>query len=205
MNRVLHKNGLVILTIAMVLTFAGCSSSPQVTRMDVAEVKDISGAWNDTDSQQVSEEMIKDVLGRAWLEEFARKQKGQPAVIVGEVANLSHEHINVNTFVADMERALINSSKVQFVASSTERKEVRSERKDQDLHASEATRKPMGQELGADFMLKGTINTIIDSSGKTQVRYYQVDLTLISLADNRKVWVGQKKIKKLVERSNLRF
>ncbi|MDH4284259.1 MAG: penicillin-binding protein activator LpoB [Gallionellaceae bacterium] len=205
MSRALHKNGLAILTIAIALTFAGCSSSPQVTRMDAAEVKDLSGAWNDTDSQQVSEEMIRDVLGRAWLEEFARKQKGQPAVIVGEVANLSHEHINVNTFVADMERALINSSKVQFVASSTERKEVRSERKDQDLHASEATRKPMGQELGADFMLKGTINTIIDASGKTQVRYYQVDLTLISLADNRKVWVGQKKIKKLVERSNLRF
>jgi hypothetical protein len=37
------------------------------------------------------------------------------------------------------------------------------------------------------------------------VRYYQVDLNLISLADNRKVWQGQKKIKKLVERSNLRF
>jgi hypothetical protein len=63
----------------------------------------------------------------------------------------------------------------------------------------------MGQETGADFMLKGTINTIIDVSGSTQVRYYQVDLTLISLADNRKVWVGQKKIKKLVERSQLRF
>jgi len=104
-----------------------------------------------------------------------------------------------------MERALINSDKVVFVASSTERQEVRDERMDQDLNASEATRKAMGQETGADFMLKGTINTIIDASGKTQVRFYQVDLTLISLVDNRKVWVGQKKIKKLVERSNLRF
>jgi hypothetical protein len=104
-----------------------------------------------------------------------------------------------------MERALINTDKVQFVASSTERQEIRGERKDQDLNASEATRKAMGQEKGADFMLKGTINTIIDVEGKTQLRYYQVDLTLISLVDNRKVWVGQKKIKKLVERSNLRF
>ena len=203
MSRLLCRSRLGVLIVAIALAFAGCST--QVTRMDTSEVKDLSGAWNDTDSQQVSEEMIRDVLSRAWLEDFTRKQKGQPAVIVGEVVNLSHEHINVNTFVADMERSLINSSKVQFVASATERKEVRSERKDQDLHASEPTRKPMGQELGADFMLKGTINTIIDASGKTQVRYYQVDLTLISLADNRKVWVGQKKIKKLVERSNLRF
>ena len=193
----------VMLALALVLSATGCSTA--VTRMDAGEVKDLSGAWNDTDSQQVSEEMIRDVLSRTWLGEFTRAQKRQPAVIVGEVANLSHEHITVNTFVADMERALINSDKVQFVASSRERLEIRDERKDQDLHASEVTRKPMGQEKGADFMLKGTINTIIDASGKTQLRFYQVDLTLISMADNRKVWVGQKKIKKLVERSNLRF
>jgi penicillin-binding protein activator len=204
MSWTLRNNKLpVLMALALLLAAAGCST--EVTRMDVGEVKDLSGAWNDTDSQQVSEEMIKDVLDRAWLGEFTRTQKREPAVIVGEVSNLSHEHINVNTFVSDMERALINSNKVQFVASSTERQEVRDERKDQDLNASEATRKAMGQEKGADFMLKGTINTIIDASGKTQVRFYQVDLTLISLVDNRKVWVGQKKIKKLVERSNLRF
>lgn len=204
MRSTLPKNRLaVLIALALVMAASGCST--EVTRMDASEVKDLSGAWNDIDSQLVSEEMIKDVLNRPWFGEFTRTQKRPPAVIVGEVTNLSHEHINVNTFVADMERALINSDKVQFVASSTERQEIRGERKDQDLNASEATRKPMGQEKGADFMLKGTINTIIDASGKTQLRFYQVDLTLISLADNRKVWVGQKKIKKLVERSNLRF
>ena len=197
------NNAAVWLALALALAVAGCSTA--VTRMDAAEVKDLSGAWNDTDSQQVSAEMMQDVLERPWFGEFSQAQKRQPAVIVGEVRNLSHEHINVNTFVADMERALINSGKVQFVASSTERQEIRAERKEQDLHASEATRKVMGQEKGADFMLQGTINTIIDASGKTQVRFYQVDLTLISLVDNRKVWAGQKKIKKLVERSNLRF
>ncbi len=189
--------------VALALFVSGCSTS--VERVDVGKTIDLSGAWNDTDSQLVSAEMMQDVLNRAWLEDFTREKKRQPAVIVGEVRNLSHEHINVNTFVGDLERAMINSNRVQFVASSTERQEIRDERKDQDLNASEATRKPMGEEKGADFMLKGTINTIIDASGKTQLRYYQVDLTLISLADNRKVWVGQKKIKKLVERSNLNF
>jgi hypothetical protein len=121
------------------------------------------------------------------------------------VRNLSHEHINLNTFVADMERSMVNSGRVDFVASSFEREEIRDERKDQDLHAREATRKAMGQELGADFMLQGQINTIIDHASKDQVRYYQVDLTLISLADNRKVWLGQKKIKKFVQRSKLRY
>ena len=181
----------------------GCSTS--VKRVSTDEQIDLSGAWNDTDSRLVSQEMISDVLSRPWLSEFVSREGQQPAVIVGEVRNLSHEHINVNTFIGDMERELINSGKVELVASSGERGEIRAERKDQELHAREDTRNPMGQELGADFMLKATINTIIDTEGKQEVRYYQVDLTLISLADNRKVWVGQKKIKKLVKHPGLRW
>jgi len=194
-----------VIPLALILSLlqVGCATS--VTRMDAGEVKDLSGAWNDTDSRLVSEEMIQDVLSRSWLQQYVRAQRKQPTVIVGEIRNLSHEHINVNTFVADMERSLINSGKVEFVASRTERQDVREEREDQDLHAREDTRKAMGQEIGADFMLKGTINTIVDPSGTKQVRYYQVNLTLISMADNRKVWVGQKEIKKLVKRSKLRF
>ncbi len=192
--------------LALLLAVAGSACSTRVDRLDAGDVKDLSGAWNDTDSRLVSEEMIRDSLSRAWLQEWDRSNGGKrPAVIVGEIRNLSHEHINVNTFTSDMERALINSGKVDFVASRAERKGVREERKDQDIHAREDTRKAMGQELGADFMLSGTINTIVDPSGSTQVRYYQVNLTLISLTDNRKVWVGQKEIKKLVTRSKLRF
>lgn len=202
MNKVFS---VITISSALILggVLTGCSTS--VERMDVTETKDLSGEWNDTDSRLVSEEMIRDVLSRAWLGEFTGAKHKQPSVIVGEVNNLSHEHINVNTFVGDMERELINSGKVEFVASKTERGEVREERKDQELHASETTRKAMGQEIGADFMLKGTINTIYDTEGREQVRYYQIDLTLISMADNRKVWVGQKKIKKFVTKPKFRW
>jgi penicillin-binding protein activator len=189
--------------VALLVLGAVSACSPTVERLDLSEPKDLSGAWNDTDSRLVSEEMIRDSLSRAWLQEWGSKKR--PAVIVGEVRNLSHEHINVNTFTLDLERALINSGKVDFVATKTERKGIREERKDQDVHAREDTRNPMGRELGADFMLTGTINTIVDPSGSTQVRFYQVNMTLISLADNRKVWVGQKEIRKLVTRSQLRF
>lgn len=192
------------LAIAILLGAAACAT--KVERMDAREVKDLSGAWNDTDSRMVSEEMIRDSLSRGWLYDWsAAHGSKRPTVIVGEVRNLSHEHINVNTFVSDIERALINSGKVDFVASRTERGEIREERRDQDIHARGDTRKAMGQEIGADFMLQGTINTIVDPSGDTQVRYYQVNMTLVSLADNRKVWVGQKEIKKLVSRGSLRF
>lgn len=185
------------------LTLAACGTT--VKRISPDETVDLSGAWNDTDSRLVSEEMIADALSRPWITDFSQRTGKRPAVIVGSVRNLSHEHINVKTFVADMERALINSGRVDFVASRDERGEVRDERIDQDLNAREETRNAAGQELGANFMLQGQINTIIDLEGKQQVRYYQVDLTLISMADNRKVWIGQKKIKKFVKNAKMRF
>jgi len=200
--RSLSSNSTAIL-MALALFLGGCSTS--VTRMDPATVKDLSGAWNDTDSQMVAAEMMQDVLSRPWISEFNGDKNRRPAVIVGEVRNLSDEHINVSTFVQELQRNLINSGKVVFVASSTERKGIRGERADQDVNASESTRKAMGKEMGADFMLSGTINTIVDASGRDQLRYYQVNLTLISLENNEIVWNGEKKIKKMVSRRELRF
>ncbi len=185
------------------LLVAGCGT--KVTRIDVDETVDLSGAWNDTDSRLVAEEMIADALSHPWTSDFSDQRGRAPSVIVGTVRNFSHEHINMNTFVADMERALLNSGRIEFVASRDERGEIREERTDQDLNASEETRSEAGQETGADFMLKGQINTIIDAEANKQVRYYQVDLSMISLADNRKVWLGQKKIKKLVENASVRY
>lgn len=185
------------------LFLAACGT--QVSRIDANETVDLSGAWNDSDSRLVAEEMIQDALSRPWISQFTSQRGKSPAVIVGTVRNLSHEHININTFVADMQRALVNSGRVEFVASSEQRGEVREERKDQDLNSTEESRNAAGQERGADFMLTGQINTIIDTEGKQQVRYYQVDLTLISMADNRTVWLGQKKIKKLVKNGKLRY
>ncbi|HKK55765.1 penicillin-binding protein activator LpoB [Marinobacter sp.] len=185
------------------LLLGGCSTS--VERVDSDTTIDLSGAWNDSDSRLVAEEMIQDALSRPWISDFTSRTGERPAVIVGTIRNLSHEHINLKTFVADIERELVNSGRVDFVAAKTERGEIRDERLDQDLNARDDTRNPAGQELGADFMLTGQINTIIDAEGNQQVRFYQVDLTLISMADNRKVWLGQKKIKKLIKNPSIRY
>jgi len=192
------------LWLAVIASFMITACSTSVERLDSQEQVDLSGAWNDTDSQLVAREMIEDSLSRPWITRFVTQTGKDPAVIVGSVKNLSHEHINTNTFVANMERELINSGQVQFVASATARQEIRDERSDQAVNATKDTGNVKRQEYGADFMLQGQINTIIDIDGKTQVRYYQVNLELISMQDNRKVWIGEKKIKKLVRYSKLR-
>jgi uncharacterized protein (TIGR02722 family) len=177
---------------------SACATTPKVTRVDAGETIDLSGNWNDTDSRQVAEAMVKDSLARPWLSDFQSEKNTKPRVIVGLVGNKSSEHISTETFVKDLERELTNSGQVRFVASKDQREEVREERTDQAKNASLKTAKSMGQEYGADFMLKGQINTIDDQAGKQQLKYYQVELEMIDMLTNEKVWIGQKKIKKTV-------
>lgn len=193
-----------VMLLAVGLLLAGCASL-KVDRMAVDETVDLSGRWNDTDSRLVSEQMISDVLSRPWIDRYRASRGKDPVVIVGSVRNRSDEHINTQTFVKDLERALINSGDVEFVAGSGQRGEIREERKDQAAHASEATAKEEGEEIGADFMLQGAINTISDRIEGKEVKFYQVNLELIDIQSNRKAWIGEKKIKKLVKRSRFGF
>jgi uncharacterized protein (TIGR02722 family) len=190
----------LLLSVCTAFLLAGCAST-QVKRMDVGEVKDISGRWNDTDSRLVAEEMIKDCLSRPWLASAADSKGKPPTVVVGRVRNQSSEHIATDTFIEDLQRELLNSGKVQFVASKSERGEVRDERLDQDTNASEETRKENGQESGADFVLSGVISTITDQEGGQSVVLYQTNLKLLNMTTNQIVWNGAKKIKKYVKRA----
>ncbi len=187
------------------LALAGCGHELKVTRVDAGVVTDLSGRWNDTDSRMVAEAMVKEALQYPWLSNFSQAKGRQPVVVVGTVLNSSHEHISVQTFITDLERELTNSQKVTFVAGKGERDEIRTERKEQAVYASEETQKAPGKEIGADYMMKGTIATILDEADGTKAVFYQVDLHMIDLENNTKVWYGQKKIKKVVEKKRTVF
>ena len=85
------------------------------------------------------------------------------------------------------------------------REDVREERLDMAQHATDETMKEAGREIGADFMLIGTINTIRDDIESKAVMYYQVDLELIDMENNLKVWIGDKKIKKLIKKPKVKW
>jgi len=193
------------LAVAALLLLIGCGSSRQVSRIGEDTTTDLSGEWNDTDARLIADEMIRDVLAQPWLEDFQEQHRKKPTVIVGRVLNRSHEHIETKTFVKNLERALLNSGKVEFVAGVDERDQLRSERKDQAKYASEESQRAAGQEAGADFMLIGTITSIIDQEGGKKVKFYQTNLELVNIETNRKVWIGEKKIKKLISQDRFKL
>lgn len=175
---------------------AGCAT--KVDRVAVDETIDLSGRWNDSDSRLVAEQMITDIFAHPWASDYLIANGRKPVVIVGTIRNLTSEHLETGIFIKDVERELVNSGKVIFVAASTERIELRQERNEQQQFSREETAKRLNAETGADYMLKGSIKTQIDTERREQVKFYQVDLELMHIESNEKVWIGTKKIKKQV-------
>lgn len=185
----------------LVVVAAGCGK--KVRRLDPETTTDLSGYWNDTDSRQVSQAMIADALSHPWIQQHAMDYDGKPVVIVGTVRNRSTEHIATGTFIRDLERAFVNSGLVRVVANPLEREELRGERSEQQEWASEETRKRLRDETGADYMLNGAIEVIVDREGGEQVKFYQVDLFLTGIESNERIWIGQSKIKKQITRGGI--
>ncbi len=193
-----------LLLAVLALMAAGCAR--QVTRISPDQAIDLSGRWNDVDSRMVADAMVSQSFGSGWIQNHLRSRGGEPpTVILGTVRNRSMEHIPVNTFIRDLERAYVNSGQVRLVASGAERDEIRDERLDQQENAAASTRARLAMEQGADYMLQGEIQSIEDREGRRRVVFYQVDLTLVDLENNTRVWVGQHKIKKYIEDPRVRL
>jgi len=176
------------------------SCSRQVTRVNTDQTIDVSGNWNNTDSRLVAEEMTQSVLGGKWLSSHLENKQGKrPVVVVGAVQNKSHEHIDAETFVKDVEQVFVKSERVRLVQGGKKREELRAEKADQQQNSSVSSMKKFGLENGADYILQGSINSIVDSHKRQKVVYYQVNLELTDIQTNEVVWVGDKKIAKYVK------
>jgi len=188
-----------VIAAVMVSTITS-SCARKVTRIDPGEQVDLSGRWNNTDSRLVAEEMIQDILKNKWVGNHLEAHNGErPVVIVGFVTNKSHEHIDAETFVKDVEQSFITSGKVRLVQGGKKREELRAEKADQQSNASVSSMKKFGLEQGADYILQGSINSIVDSQKRKKVVYYQINLELTDIESNEVVWIGDKKIAKYVK------
>jgi PBP1b-binding outer membrane lipoprotein LpoB len=191
----------VFLSLMAFALFAACSSNPKVSRVDASAQIDLSGYWNDTDVRIVCDSLIKACLESPRVSmEIARKGR-LPTVLVGRFRNDSDEHIDTSIISSIMEVAIFNSGKADFVAGGDTRNELRAEREDQQVNASEATAAALANETGADFLLTGTVKTIIDQAGNTATRTYFVTAEMSSIETNTRLWMDQNsEIKKLIKR-----
>ncbi|MCL2411891.1 MAG: penicillin-binding protein activator LpoB [Treponema sp.] len=172
------------------LLFSACGTS--VNRVQPGDERDLSGYWNARDVRIVCEYLINDALSSPRVAEAIRDRGGRtPMVIVGRFRNESSEHINTAIISSTMETVIFNSGVLDFVAGGDTREDVRAERQDQQSWASEETVAALGREIGADFILTGSVRTIIERQGNLTNRTYFVTAELTDIETNARIWIGQ--------------
>ena len=193
-----------LLIAAAVLAIAAGCGTREVTRTETDTVTDLSGRWNDTDARIVADSIVDQCLNGRWvassrLVEDGRGEAQLPVILVGGVRNQSLEHINVDVFMSEIERSLLNSGEFRIASGGRERDEIRDERRDQTIFASPETAAQFGREIGADYVMTGTVNSIEDQIDDTRAVFYQVNIELIDVETALKVWMGSTEIKKTIE------
>lgn len=182
-------------SLLLILLLVSCCK--QVKRVDTDKVIDLSGRFNDTDSQQIAKSMISQIIDEC------RDFNVQPSVVVlavGQIRNLSHEHINAETFINDIERVLINRQVCRIIANKSIREAMREEMSDlEEVNYDEKSQCKAAAKLGVNRMIFGSINSIIDKEKNKEVKFYQVDLKLINPVNNEICWIGSHKIKKYIK------
>jgi len=175
----------------------GCARS--VTRVDPGTTYDLSGRWNDSDSRAVAETMTNELLSSGTFKEYASEQGKKPAIIVGWVLNKTSEHIDADNFIKKIELTIFNSGTADLVESESFRDKLREERAQQQDFSSSETTSQWGMEVGADLMLFGEMTSETDVYNKKRVVNYIVTLFLTDMETNKRVWYGQKEIKKYIK------
>lgn len=187
------------------LIMVSCGST-KVSRVDSDEVIDLDGYWNESDVRIVCDSLIEECISSPRIAKFEGQQGRAPVVIIDSIRNQSSEHIDTSIVEKKFQTAIINSGVMEFVSSSTERQALRDEKADQADHSTYDTAKEMDQETGADFMLKGSVKTIVQSAGDKTVRTYYVYAELHDIKTNKIVWMAENdSIKKVIKRQKAKL
>ena len=151
----------IILILASVLVAFSVSAKTKVQRVNEKKSLDVDGYWNDTDVKTVCSTLIEDCIESPRVPKFEKKYGRAPVVIIGKIKNESSERIDTPIVAKRLQTEILNSGVLEFVASKDERDELRDEKADQADHSSIETAKEIDNEQGADFMLQGSVKTIV--------------------------------------------
>jgi hypothetical protein len=204
------KRTTTTLLMAAALATTACAGGTKVTRTASGATKggDLSGYWNDIDAELVAKTMISDLVSSAWVNAFQAENGGRRPVLklAGVIKRTDDRNVNTQFFAKQVERFLLNSGKVRVVAAAGQEDINVRERDRQATHASDESAKSQFNELGSDFTLQTVINSQNESDGGgNAVRAYLVNMELVNTETQEKVWIGEEKIRKVIEQASARW
>lgn len=184
---------LLIITLALMsVTACGPKAFVKGQYDDTNRENLLNDQWSETDMQVAVKAMVSSMVQSPSI----AQAKTPPDLIVTKLQNKTSEHIDTQS-IMDMARVeLTKSGKVSFID-----KEAREDIAEEYAYqgsgmVNNETKKGPGGQIGADFVVNGRLDSIVQEVGKDKSVYYKLTLNLTNLKTSRIVWTDQKEIRK---------
>lgn len=166
---------------------------------DVERENLLNDSWSETDMQNAVKDLVSSVVGHNSI----ANAKTPPVVMVTQLQNKTSEHIDTQNIMDMVRVELMRSGKVEFID-----KEARQDIKDEYDYqnsgiVSEETKKGPGGQTGADFIINGRLDSIVQEVGKDKTVYYKITLNLTNLKTSKITWSDYKQIRKQFKKKSI--
>ncbi len=188
----------LFLVLSLMLTVVSCG--PRVFQKgeydDVKANNNLNDKWSETDMQKA----VEDLVGKMTKHRSITSSKTPPIVMVTQLQNKTSEHIDTQSIMDMVKVELMNTGAVQFVDKEA-RDDVKAEYDYQNSGmVAKETAKGAGGQIGADFIINGRLDSIVQEVGNDKTVYYKITLNLTNLKTNLIVWAGYKELRKQFEK-----
>ena len=192
---------MLVLVCAVTLFATGCGPRA-FTKGDYEDPEKqnlLNDQFSETDMQHMAEKLVNSMVASRAI---ARAQT-PPIVMVTKLENKTDEHIDTQSIMDMIKVKLGRTGAVQFVDKEA-RGDVANEYEYQNSGMmDEKTIHSKGKQIGADFILNGRLDSIVQEVGKDKTVYYKVTLYLTNLNTNVSVWQDQDQIRKVFEKHHI--
>lgn len=196
------KNALFAFLVSVSLILTSCGPKAFVKGDydgDVNRQNLLNDSWSETDMQNV----VKDLVGSLTAHHSIANANKPPVVMVTQLQNKTSEHIDTQNIMDMVRVELMRGGRVAFIDKEA-RGDISEEYNYQNSGmVSEETKKGPGGQTGADFIINGRLDSIVQEVGKEKTIYYKVTLNLTNLKTSQIVWSDYKQIRKLYKKKSV--
>lgn len=159
----------------------------------------LNDQWSETDMQR----SVSDLVGSMVKHRAISSARTPPLMMVTQLQNKTSEHIDTQSIMDMVKVELMRTGSVSFVD-----KEARGDIKDEYDYqgsglVSEETKKGPGGQVGADFIVNGRLDSIVQEAGKDKTIYYKITLNMTNLKTGVIAWTDQKQIRKVYRKRSV--
>lgn len=192
----LIRSSLAICLLLVTAYFQGCGPKAFVKGQYDSNVEDpnlLTDKWSESDMQKVVAELVASATNHP----VVRNAKRPPIVMVTRLQNKTSEHIDTQSITDMFQVELMRNGSVQFVDRAA-RDDIAEE---YDYQASgmvsRETQRGAGQQVGADLIMNGRVDSIVQQAGRDKTVFYKITMNMTNLSTGLIVWTDHKQIRKI--------